>query len=100
MPELYQFYSRVSEKVQELPGVMSAGWVSKLPLLGTGWGDDFRFREVTPLPIRPEGEFRFASRGYLRTIGIPLIQGRWFSSEDHGQDVAVISENIAKRSEE
>ncbi|MGB6358040.1 MAG: ABC transporter permease [Candidatus Acidiferrales bacterium] len=97
VPELYQFYSRVSEKVQGLPGVMSAGWVSKLPLLGTGWGDDFRFREVTPPPIRPEGEFRFASRGYLRTIGIPLIQGRWFSSEDQGQDVAVISENIARK---
>jgi putative ABC transport system permease protein len=96
IPDRYQFYLNVSDKVQALPGVKSVGWVSKLPLLGTGWGDDIYFQEIGRPSISDMGEYRFASPGYLSTIGLPLIQGKWFSSEFSGQDVAVISGSVAK----
>jgi predicted permease len=92
------FTSNVLAKVRVLPGVQSAGFTSKLPLLGQSYGDDINFLEAQhpPNEVQP-GEFRFVSPGYFEAIGLPLIKGRFVSDSDHGKDVALISETVARK---
>jgi len=92
------FSSSVLAQVRNLPGVRSAGFTSKLPLLGDSYDDDIDFQEAPHPQNKPqEGQFRFVSPGYFQTIGLPLIKGRLLSESDHGKDVALISETVAKR---
>jgi predicted permease len=92
-----RFSSNVLAKVRVLPGVESAGFTSKLPLLGQSFGDDIDFEEAPHPPNKPQaGEFRFVSSGYFQAIGLPLIKGRLLSDSDHGKDVALISETVAQ----
>ncbi|MGH9396452.1 MAG: ADOP family duplicated permease [Terriglobia bacterium] len=93
-----KFFSTVLEKVSALPGVRSAGFTSKLPLMGDDWGNLIQFREAPqPVKERAMGEFRFVSPGYFKAIGMPLVKGRMFSVDDRGKDVAIISESVAQR---
>jgi predicted permease len=93
-----RFSSNVLAKVRVLPGVESAGFTSKLPLLGQSFGDDIDFKEAPHPPDKPQaGEFRFVSSGYFQAIGLPLIKGRLLSDSDHGKDVALISETVAQK---
>jgi predicted permease len=93
-----QFYSNVVQKVRELPGVKSVGFINNLPLTGANWGDDIDFREAPPPPASLKiGYFGFVSPGYFSAIGLPLIKGRLLSESDRGKDVALISESVARR---
>jgi putative ABC transport system permease protein len=93
-----EFLSRVLEKVQVLPLVRSAAFTSKLPLLGQSFGDDIDFREVpAPAGTRQIGEYRFVSPGYFDAVGLPLLKGRLLSEIDRGNDVALISESVARK---
>ena len=93
-----KFSSDVLARVRVLPGVQSAGFTSKLPLLGQSFGDDIDFKEAPHPPNEPRaGEFRFVSPGYFEAIGLPLIKGRFLSDSDHGKDVALISETVAEK---
>jgi predicted permease len=96
--QMAQFYSNIVQKVRDLPGVKSAGFVSALPLTGAYWGDEIDFREAPQPPAKVNGgEFGFISPGYFQTIGLPLIKGRLLSESDRGEDVALISESVARR---
>lgn len=96
-----QFYTRVLSQVKRLPGVVSAGYTSFLPV--TFGGGIF---PVT-LPGQPENvdaafqqaSLRFATPGYLNAMGIPLLRGRDFSDSDSdkSQFVAVVSESFVKQ---
>lgn len=92
-----QFFAAVRQKVDVLPGVRAAGFVSTLPLEGDDWGDGVQFQEAprpdTEIPI---GNFRFVSPGYFQAIGLPLVKGRFLTDSDGGQGVALISESVAR----
>jgi putative ABC transport system permease protein len=91
-------FAAIQRKVEELPGVESAGLTSKLPLDGFSWGDGISFREIPrPENETPQGEFRFVSPGYFQAIGLPLVEGRSFSLEDTSKPVAIISESVANK---
>jgi putative ABC transport system permease protein len=93
-----KFSSNVLAKVRVLPGVQSAGFTSKLPLLGQSFGDDIDFKEAPHSADKPQaGEVRFISPGYFQAIGLPLNKGRFLSDSDHGKDVALISETVAQK---
>ncbi len=93
-----RFFSDVRLKVQGLPGVRAAGFISTLPLEGNDWGDGVQFQEAprsdTETPI---GDFRFISPGYFQAIGLPLVKGRFLEESDRGKDVALISESVARK---
>lgn len=92
-----QFFTSVRQKVAALPGVQAAGFISVLPLEGDDWGDEVAFKEM-PRPENeiPIGNFRFISPGYFQAIDLPLVKGRLLSESDRGQDVALVSENVAR----
>jgi putative ABC transport system permease protein len=96
-----EFVQQVNDRIAALPGVRSAGAVSALPLTGTGTGSMFWIegRPTPPPERRPLAQAMGATPGYFRTMGIPLIAGRFFNDADTAtsQPVAVIDETLAKR---
>jgi putative ABC transport system permease protein len=95
------FFQQLTDKIATLPGVLSVGAVSALPLTGLGRGSLFWIdgRPVPPPERRPLVPTRGATPGYFRTMGIPLLQGRAFDARDTptSMPVAIIDETLARR---
>ncbi|MEN3333460.1 MAG: hypothetical protein V7641_2825 [Blastocatellia bacterium] len=94
------FFQQALEQIKTLPGVESAGAVQDLP---------FRLNEMSfPVtlegqPARPEAQrpkavYRAVTDDYFRTLGIPLLQGRWFTAQDDQNAVPVVIINQAMAS--
>jgi putative ABC transport system permease protein len=95
------FFQALVERVGALPGVVSAAVAQNLPLSGSNL---FFYIEVEGQPPRPlgqelEAECHVISADYFRTLGIPLRDGRVFSTRDVAEaaPVVVISESLARR---
>jgi len=88
------FYHQVVERLQALPGVQSAGAVSRVPLSG---GNSDRGFEVPGSSKKYNADIRISTPFYFQTMGIPLLKGRSLSEQDvHGSvQVAVINEELA-----
>ena len=97
-------------RLRALPGVREVGVVNVVPLGGGGANGTFLimdremrgFEEFETLAHDPtltgEAEFRIATSGYFRALGIRLVRGRLFGDEDGPETphVAVISESLAR----
>src|SRR5262249_47696934 len=82
-------------RVQDLPGVASAGGLNHLPLAGDIWGLSVA---VAGAPPRPPGDeehvlFRAVLPGYFQTMGIPLARGRAIEAGDRDGAPAVVVVN-------
>jgi predicted permease len=92
------FYRRTLSRLHEIPGVISTGAVSVLPLEGDNWGDMVsRIDDNTPPWLRPSAHYRWITPGYLETLQIPLLAGRRLEERDRGKRVALISRSVAAR---
>jgi len=81
------FYRSLIEKLNAQPGVQSASLSSGLPFGRSGWRTGFVV-EGQPLPPNneaPQLEACAVSPDYLRTMGIPLREGRFFNEHDNRQ---------------
>jgi predicted permease len=96
------FYNDLLQRVRALPEVKDAGAVNGLPLVGDG---ETVPADIEARPIQP-GEHvtmlweRVCTPGYLRIMGIPLLQGRTLADADaapSAQRVALISKSTAER---
>ena len=91
------FYGHTLARLHEVPGVISAGAVSVLPLDGDNWVDLItKTGETRPLWQRPGGHFRWITPGYLETLHVPLLAGRFLTEADSGRNLALISEGTAR----
>ncbi len=92
------FYGPLVERVQAIPGVVSASVSGDVPLAGTG-GENLRMpgREDR-LPVR----FKRPDHGYFTTMRIPVVAGRGFTGDDQvgAPYVVVINEALARRLED
>ena len=92
------FFERVLDKTQSLPGVLSAGFVSALPLQGETWIDLVSTEgDTRPMFERPMVNVRFISPGYFKTLRIPLREGATFEDSQRNRKVAIISQATAQR---
>jgi len=77
------FYEPLIEKIQAIPGVSYAGFISALPL--RNWGINGEIHIVGHPPAPPNevtlAEDRFVSAGYFEAFGIPLLRGRMLSEK-------------------
>ncbi len=93
------FYDQLQERVTGLPGVQSSGLVSFLPLSGSSMNWVFSVQGA-PLPEdeRPQAQYRQVSDGYFDAIGMQLLQGRGFSTDDRaGRPVLIVNQAFALR---
>jgi putative ABC transport system permease protein len=101
-PEAHQhtaFFDRVLEQVSALPGVVSAGATTTLPLSGRGSTQPFTIagRPEVTVAEQPTARVRYISPDYFRAMGIGLRQGRFFNEQDResSAQVVIISETMA-----
>ena len=93
-----QFFQQALENIRAIPGVVSAGLTSQLPLSGDQDVYGIQFEKSN----NPLGDpaYRYAvSPGYLETMRIPLRRGRLLNEHDiAGAPVAVlITQSLADR---
>ncbi|MDQ3997472.1 MAG: ABC transporter permease [Gemmatimonadota bacterium] len=109
-----RFYDDLMARLGAVPGVANVGGINAFPLRGAGYSHG-TFLELT----RPDekidmatlgtlfrdpartgrADFRVATDGYFRAMGIPLVRGRLFDDRDAPQaplHAAVISAALAK----
>ncbi len=92
------FFDRLLEKTRPLPGVLSAGLVSALPLQGETWLDLVAAEgDQRPLFERPMVNVRFVSPDYFKTLRIPFREGRPFDDSQRNRKVVIVSQGTARR---
>src|SRR5207247_2539989 len=92
------FYREVLDRVRKIPGVVSAGYVTFLPLTFKAGTRGFQIEGVPPGPGR-DAVYRQVTPGYLATMRIPIRQGRGIEERDGPQapKAAVINETMARK---
>ena len=84
------FYREFLERMRALPGVVSVGGTSRLPLGSTGLTTSIGIEgRSTPNAEWPEVQFRRALGDYFQTMGIPILKGRVFNDGDTPTSVPV-----------
>ena len=85
------------DRLQALPGVTSVAEFDQPPPLKYESSD-------TIIPGKPHTErwetrFEMCSEGYFRTLGLPLVRGRFFSEDDvnAARDVMVVNEAFSRQ---
>ena len=96
-----QFYQRVLDRVTAIPGVVSAGYTTFLPLTNPEGTSPFIVEGAPPPPPghSADANHRAISANYLQTMGVRLISGRFFRESD-GPDappVAIINQAMARQ---
>jgi putative ABC transport system permease protein len=90
---------RALDALSALPGIRGAGATSDADLAG-----DDRQGDMVPLGSTPKPDEEFdvelpwVSDGYLQTLGVPLVVGRYFNVGDTATSprVAIVNESFAK----
>lgn len=82
---LARFYDGLLDDLEAVPGVAAAGAVTTLPMTGGGSRlttqiDDFPLEEDEFPPVF---HIRRATPGYFEAMGIPVVEGRSFTDDDH-----------------
>ena len=95
--DIARFYQGILNKVQSVPGVQSAA------VIGEGLPLDYGGNNFVWLPSEGEAhgisaDVRTITPDYFRTMGIPLLQGRFFSNADspESEKVVIINQEFAR----
>ena len=99
---LSRFYEDVIERLRRTPGVTAASAVSTLPMSDVGMAMALPFNVEGQQPPRgedPLADVRIVAPGYFETMGIRLIEGRFFDERDveTAPRTSVINETMARR---
>lgn len=90
----WMFFEPMLDRVKAIAGVQSAGVITFLPIQDAGMNTGFQIEGTAESEAQaPMAEFRAASSGYFRALGIPLVKGRLFNTSDNATSppVAVIN---------
>ncbi len=97
------FYTRLLDRINTLPGVDSAAVVSWLPMEHSTGRRERMFQisghaQSDPLH-KPVSNFNTISAGYFHTLRIPLLEGRNFTPGDNSATpwVAIVNQAFARR---
>ena len=94
-------YDEILRRARGVPGVESAALTDSLPPDRQGDADGFAMEGQTLAPgeINPIVTDATVGPEYFRTLGIPLLKGRHFTSHDNrdAAPVAIVSEGFARR---
>ncbi len=97
---LRDYYRRVTERLEAVPGVVSVGANYLLPMAPGNMAVLYNVED----DILPEGEFRpranvrSVSTGYFQTMEIPLVEGRLFNAADGTDEslVMILNQTMAR----
>jgi predicted permease len=90
---------QIEDRVHAIHGVQSDSF-SFFAFNDGGWSDQVLFQGIARTPANGESvTFNITGKGFFSAMGIPVLEGRTFSSEDRQNSprVAVINETMARR---
>jgi putative ABC transport system permease protein len=100
-PRRSAFYEEVLERVEHLPEVVAAGYGTSVPLEWKGGTSGFfpEGMERAEPGLSYDANHRQVSVDFLRTMGVPLRQGRFLDRTDRGESrpVAIVNETMARQ---
>jgi predicted permease len=96
-----EFSRQLGDRIGSVPGVTMRGGVTALPFTAAvGWGS-ISVEGFIPQPGQElQVDQRAATTDYFRTMGIPLVLGRFFTDFDvmpNAQPVVIVDEKFAQR---
>ncbi|MBI4325009.1 MAG: ABC transporter permease [Chloroflexi bacterium] len=97
-PQRLAFFDQVLERIRALPNVQATAATSEI--LGRGAANvGIKGRPKTEDEPDLYAGFICVTPDYFKTLGIPLLKGRWFSAEDRqgAPKVVMINETMARR---
>jgi predicted permease len=96
------FNEALLERVRTLPGVLGAGLGGTPP--GAGQAEDDIFHVAEHPPVRPgdelpDAQMRRADPGYFSALQIPLLSGRFFLSQERGDQAnrVIVNRTLAQK---
>ena len=100
-PEVKQFWTRLLDRIDALPGVQSASVVSGLAPLRPVNADDIQVEGYVKKTGGPDQNVDYdqaVAPGYFEMFRIPMIEGRTFDSRDGGNSnhVAIVNLTFAR----
>jgi len=100
-PARVQFFQQFLAKIAAIPGVSSVSMESFPPLTGLGAATDVH---LLSQPVGPHGELpvanvRVVGADYLRTMGMPLRAGRFFTVQELQEEkhVTIVNQAFVER---
>src|SRR5207247_543353 len=86
-------YQQLVERIRNVPGVQAADFTGVVPLTGQGGTMPFWIGSEKPVSIQEAPRLLgfLVGPDYLRTMGIPLIRGRFFTLEDTTKSPCVVA---------
>jgi predicted permease len=111
-PEFYRYPAKEKEKriafvenvtrhLREIPGVQSASNSSVTPMAGymAPWEFEIEGHPASSRTDRPKADLSIVSPGYFQVMGIRLLKGRDFTSEDRSDSpwVVIIDREASQR---
>ena len=100
-PATMAFYRNLLDRIEALPGVISAGMTCYSTYSGLGGGERLL---IADRPVPPPGQSLSALYSeiggeYFKTLKIPLLKGRLFGQQDAegAPPVAVVSQRLAEQ---
>jgi putative ABC transport system permease protein len=95
------FYRGALSRLAALPGVEAVGAVNTLPLSTSNFGWRFLIEGRPPLApgAQPSTDFRRINPDYFRALGMRLIRGRPFSTQDNqqAQPVTIVNQEFVRQ---
>ncbi len=97
---IQRFWNEALREIEGLPGVLDAGISSGVPPDEPGVTNNFDLvdKPVEPGARQPIAPWLIVTSGFFDALGLPLVEGRWFDSRDHGESspVAIVSRSWAE----
>lgn len=101
LPKVKAFYQQILQKIEAIPGVISVGGVTGLPMASGSPRGPFIIegRPLNPGEASPDSDRKVTTSNYLSTMRIPLIRGRYFTDQDNAEapGVVIIDDAFARR---
>src|SRR5215470_8198799 len=96
-PSRRNFYRELEDRISRLPGVESVGAISELPLSGDLAWTPVWVEGYIPRPGETvvQSDVHTTGGDYFRTMGIPLVSGRYFRDSEDSGSVAIVDEGFA-----
>jgi putative ABC transport system permease protein len=94
------FVNAQLEQIRAVPGVVSAGAISRVPLTVNDQATFYRLADQSRAEARDQVALsRVVTGGYFPTVGARLREGRFFDASDRRSDVpaAIVNESFADR---
>ena len=82
LPERRQFFDRLLERIEREPGVQAAAVSTEIPLEGGNNGYVTVAGQDNPALATQLVEWNYITPDYFRAYGVPVLQGRVFTSEE------------------